>query len=450
MCGSAPEIPTLIDTCNGWRALSRETGSRPDCGAPPTTWNDISLERQWPMMPARGNDWQHGRDFPQGDSPERTGLWKRATLATGVRVAPKKRAFLARAPACYLCLRRIPRRANLYLWRRSHRRLSGGFLARSGAEVSVVARGPHLEAIRENGLTVESPDMAMTVKVRASADPSELGKQNAVIVTVNAPSLPGIAPTLAPLLAEETPVVFLTNGIAWWYFHGHGSELDGHRLTAFDPDDGLWNATGPKRLVGGFRWPASSVPEPGRVRLLAGHSRGTILGPPDGRDMPGINAIADAFRSAGLLVTISDNTAARGFVPRRQSYASGARNSSRKRTGTFWCADRLMRKSERECSSEGIERGHSAAVQQPASGMPRRCSAPWRVYRRRAGRFATSFKAGGKASRRARGHISICRCCAPCSDVMRWRHGAPSPKTLWCGAALWGQWTGWSRLAAFL
>jgi 2-dehydropantoate 2-reductase len=182
-----------------------------------------------------------------------------------------------------------------------------GFLAQSGAQVSVVARGPHLDAIRENGLTVESPDMAMTVKLRASADPAELGKQDAVIVTVKAPSLPGIAATLAPLLEEETPVVFLTNGIPWWYFHGHGGALDGHRLTALDPDDGLWKATGPKRLVGGIVWPASSVPAPGRVRLLAGHSKGTILGAPDGREMPGMLAIAAAFRSAGLPVTISDN-----------------------------------------------------------------------------------------------------------------------------------------------
>lgn len=182
-----------------------------------------------------------------------------------------------------------------------------GFLAKSGAEVSVVARGAHLKAIQENGLTVESPDFSFTTQVRASADPAELGRQDAVIVTVKAPSLPSVAPALAPLVEEDTPVAFLTNGIPWWYFHGHGGKLDGHRLAALDPDDGLWKATGPKRLVGGIIWPASSVPEPGRVRLLAGHSKGTILGAPDGREMPGIAAIAEVFKAAGLPVTVSDS-----------------------------------------------------------------------------------------------------------------------------------------------
>src|SRR5438046_1398396 len=101
-----------------------------------------------------------------------------------------------------------------------------GFLAQGGAEVSVVARGAHLAAIRANGLRVETPDSAITVKLSASDNPADLGPQDAVIVAVTAPALPTVAATIAPLLAADTPVAFPMNGIPWWYFHAHGGPLE--------------------------------------------------------------------------------------------------------------------------------------------------------------------------------------------------------------------------------
>src|ERR1700710_3017024 len=98
----------------------------------------------------------------------------------------------------------------------------GGHLAvrlhRAGAEVSVVARGAHLAAIQANGLTVRAIDGEHHAKVRASADPAELGEQDAVLVTVKAPALPAVAASIQPLLGRETPVAFVMNGIPWWYF----------------------------------------------------------------------------------------------------------------------------------------------------------------------------------------------------------------------------------------
>src|SRR5579883_857227 len=114
-----------------------------------------------------------------------------------------------------------------------------GYLARGGADVSVVARGEHLAAICASGLRVESPDASINVKLRASDDPAELGKQDAVIVSVKAPALPSVAAKITPLLRADTPVVFLMNGIPWWYFHAHGGPLDGHRLPRLDPNDAL-------------------------------------------------------------------------------------------------------------------------------------------------------------------------------------------------------------------
>lgn len=184
----------------------------------------------------------------------------------------------------------------------------GGYLARSGADVSVVARGAHLEAISRNGLTVQATggnsDETFTVKVRASDDPAELGVQDGVLVALKGPGIAIAAPSMAPLLAEDTPVAFLTNGVPWWYFHGHGGEWEGKRLDLLDPADVIWNAIGPRRTVGGIAWPASSVPEPGVIRVLNPKSRATILGAPDGVTTPGIDALAAAFRTADLPVAI--------------------------------------------------------------------------------------------------------------------------------------------------
>ena len=182
-----------------------------------------------------------------------------------------------------------------------------GFLARSDAEVSVVARGAHLAAIRANGLTVETPDQTMVSKVAASDNPEELGPQDAVIVTVKAPSLPSVAASIAPLLGPDTPVAFVMNGIPWWYFHAHGGNFDGRQLPLLDPNGALHRIVGPQRAIGGIFWPACSVPAPGVVRLLTGAGRGTVFGEPDGRTTPRIVALADAFRAASLPVATAPN-----------------------------------------------------------------------------------------------------------------------------------------------
>jgi 2-dehydropantoate 2-reductase len=182
-----------------------------------------------------------------------------------------------------------------------------GFLARGGADVSVVARGAHLAAIRAKGLKVETPDGSITVDLPASDDPAELGTQDAVLVTVKTPALGAVAATIAPLLGRDTPVAFAMNGIPWWYFHAHGGPLDGRRLPRLDPGDALWNTVGPERAVGGVFWPACSVPAPGVVRLLTGAGRGTTFGEPAASTTLRLTALAEAFRAAGLPVAVVDN-----------------------------------------------------------------------------------------------------------------------------------------------
>lgn len=203
-----------------------------------------------------------------------------------------------------------------------------GFLARGGAEVSVVARGPHLAAIQADGLRVETPRESLTVRVRASDNPAQLGPQDAVLVTVKAPGLPEIARRIGPLLGQETAVAFVMNGVPWWYYYGlpmHRSALFSRppsektggkgkgvssveapaHIPLLDPDRALERTVGFRRVVGGVFWPACSVPRPGVVRLLSGAGRGTSFGEPDGTSSVRLQTLAEAFHAADLPVTLS-------------------------------------------------------------------------------------------------------------------------------------------------
>jgi 2-dehydropantoate 2-reductase len=173
-----------------------------------------------------------------------------------------------------------------------------GRLARGGAQVSVVARGAMLDAVRAAGaIRIEAADGPFTAPIAvASDDPADLGKQDAVIVAVKAPALPSIAPRIAPLLGPTTPVVFAMNGVPWWYFHG----LDAaRRVPQVDPDGAVWDAIGPARAVGCVVYSACEVTAPGTVHVVNPSSR-FILGEPDGRLSDRARAVADALKAGGV------------------------------------------------------------------------------------------------------------------------------------------------------
>ncbi len=174
-------------------------------------------------------------------------------------------------------------------------------LAQGGAEVSVVARGAHLAAIQARGIRVVAPDWDATLRVQASDDPASFGVQDAVLVTVKAPALPSVARAIAPLLGPDTAVVFVINGIPWWYFHQHGGTWDGRRLPLADPGGAVWDAVGPHRAIGGVVYSACTVIEPGVVQVAHRRSR-LIIGEPNGVVSPRLAAIAAPLRAGGMLV----------------------------------------------------------------------------------------------------------------------------------------------------
>ena len=196
-----------------------------------------------------------------------------------------------------------------------------GRLARGGAQVSVVARGAMLDAVRAAGaIRIETADGPFTAPIAvASDDPADLGPQDAVIVAVKAPALPAIAPRIAPLLGPQTPVVVAMNGIPWWYFHG----LDaGRRVKEVDPDGVVWDAIGPARAVGCVVYSACEVTAPGTVQVVNPNSR-FILGEPDGALSDRARAVADALVAGGVGAEVTADIRAATWAKLLNNLASG-------------------------------------------------------------------------------------------------------------------------------
>lgn len=175
----------------------------------------------------------------------------------------------------------------------------GAKLAQAGADVSLVARGPHLAAIQERGLTlIEHGADPVTVQVRASANAADLGPQDYVIVTLKAHSVPPVVAAMQPLIGDHTTIVSGVNGVPWWYFHKIGGPLEGTRLRSVDPNDVQWNGFGPDHVLGCVVYPAAEVSSPGTIHHIEGNR--FSLGEPDGSKSDRAQALSQALQAAGL------------------------------------------------------------------------------------------------------------------------------------------------------
>ncbi len=174
----------------------------------------------------------------------------------------------------------------------------GAMLGRSGVDVSLVARGPHLEAMRADGLRLIMDDSDSTETVTASDDPGALGEQDVVVLTLKAHSVPSILESIQPLLGPDTAVVTAQNGILWWYFHGLPAPWGERRLESADPGGLIADAIGLERAIGCVVYPSCEIVEPGVVRHISGNR--FMLGEPDGSSSERVRAISGVFAEAGL------------------------------------------------------------------------------------------------------------------------------------------------------
>ena len=175
-------------------------------------------------------------------------------------------------------------------------------LARAGAQVSAVARGPHLAAMRANGLRLLVDGEELTADVPATDEPAALGKQDIVIVTLKAHSVPAAVDGIRALLQRHTPVVSAVNGVPWWYFHCLDSPFGERHVESVDPGGAIWRGIDPRRAIGCVVYPSVEVVAPGVVRHLSDDR--LILGEPDGRRSERIVALAALLLGAGLRAPI--------------------------------------------------------------------------------------------------------------------------------------------------
>jgi 2-dehydropantoate 2-reductase len=185
----------------------------------------------------------------------------------------------------------------------------GGYLAvelaLSGQEVCVVARGAHLDAIRERGLTLHIHGTQKVAKVAADSDPGAFGRQDVVICALKAHQAFESAPAFAPLLGSDTCVVTAMNGIPWWYFYKTGGRFEGRHLKSVDPGGRQWNSIGPQRAIGCVVEPACEVIAPG---IIAHHQFNRfIIGEPDGSRSARVQELSKALTAATFDAPVRDN-----------------------------------------------------------------------------------------------------------------------------------------------
>lgn len=155
-------------------------------------------------------------------------------------------------------------------------------LAASGHDVSVVARGAHLEAMRRHGVKLLHGDEIIQGKVRTA----DIGTQEAILVALKANMLGVFADAAAPLLGPDTVVVFAQNGIPWWY--------------SPHPDEKLKRSVPAANLAGGVVYSANEVLEPGVIRNFVPNNNMLVIGAPDKRDSPRLRELRAALESSGI------------------------------------------------------------------------------------------------------------------------------------------------------
>jgi 2-dehydropantoate 2-reductase len=182
----------------------------------------------------------------------------------------------------------------------------GGYLGvlmkLAGADVSLIARGAQLEAIRKNGLKLLIGGDEKTAKMPATTDPAELGLQDYVIVTLKAHQAWETADQMKPLLGRDTAVVTAQNGVPWWYFYGFEGQYANRRIESVDPGDRQWSAIGPERVIGCTVYPAAEVAAPGVIKHIQGDKFG--LGEPKRDKTERAERLSKLFEAAGLKAPI--------------------------------------------------------------------------------------------------------------------------------------------------
>ena len=180
----------------------------------------------------------------------------------------------------------------------------GALLSQAGEDVSLVARGPHLAAIKENGLILEMDGKRIVTRPNATDNPAEIGEQDFVIITLKAHSVPHVVDAMQSLLGKDTAVVTAVNGVPWWYFYQLEGNWKNMKLESVDPGGKQWDGIGPERAIGCVVYPACEVSEPGVIKHISGNR--FTLGESSGEKTERVQALSQTMIKAGLRAPVGN------------------------------------------------------------------------------------------------------------------------------------------------
>lgn len=172
-------------------------------------------------------------------------------------------------------------------------------LKRAGHSVRAVARGTQLSAIQSRGFTVRIGGGEFHAPVDVTDSPAEFGIQDIVFVTLKAPTLEFALDAIKPLLGPQTVLVFLMNGIPWWYYFKHGGPEDNQKISRLDHHGTIWNTIGPERVIGSIAYCSATVIEPAVIELDYPEAR-FEFGEPDGSLSRRLQDIVEILRASNL------------------------------------------------------------------------------------------------------------------------------------------------------
>jgi 2-dehydropantoate 2-reductase len=179
---------------------------------------------------------------------------------------------------------------------------SGSYLGvrlhQAGAEVSLIARGAQLAAMKENGVTLKAPEGTVTVRPFVTGDAGEAGPQDIVFIALKGYALPGAAPDIARLMGPKTTVITAMNGIPYWYLHGIESPWRGRTLQSVDPEAAIARVLPPDRVIGSVLYPWAEVIEPGVVEQST--SNRFVIGEPDGSESERVRTLSAVMEDGQL------------------------------------------------------------------------------------------------------------------------------------------------------
>ena len=176
----------------------------------------------------------------------------------------------------------------------------GCCLSNAGANVSLVARGPHKEAINKNGITLISNGKSENFNLKVTENSKDLDTQDYIILGVKAHAIQNIATSLKPLMNDKTVVLSAVNGLPWWYFYkaNSGTNLDNNHIETVDPKGLIWNTIDPKRALGCVVYPACEIASPGVIKHIEGNR--ISLGEPDGINSERLKILSNLMIAGGL------------------------------------------------------------------------------------------------------------------------------------------------------